>query len=128
MIKPTRNIAEWRAIQQQAHQITLQSGLIVTARRVTALQLVYEGRLPLPLADRVWTMIRNVAADAAALKENAPVLNAVCQALIESPPITAEKSDDPESVWVEELPIDDRIDLYIWAQQGVAPFASFPLK
>ena len=126
-MKPTEDVAAWREASQATHRLSLRSGLIVFARRVTPMHLVFQGILPLPLADKVWGMLHTIQSNPKALKENAPAINAVCVALIERPTITPDPTEEPGQVWIEEIPIDDRLDVYIWAQQGVAPFVAFPV-
>ena len=119
-------LAAWRAQQREGYTFTTPSGLHVTLKRVSLLDLVEQGEIPTPLAGMVEKTL-DTATHTLTVKEfpqYARVVNMVVKAVVTDPPV-ADDVDD-EHLSVEELPIKDRLAIYNWANSAerLRPFRS----
>jgi hypothetical protein len=122
------NLAAWRAARQSEQ--SLPSGLSVKLRRVNLIDLAANGKIPTPLIGQAKQMMSD-AQSAANLEisledfaKYAAVIDLVAAAALLSPPVAAEADDT--HIAIHELPIEDRLHIFNWAQQEAAPLATFP--
>jgi hypothetical protein len=130
---PTENVDQWRAATRP-QKITLSCGLIVQAEKASLLRLLARGKIPLTLAGRVESLINGepLRFDVEGLRDNMPLIDAVAAACITSPPILlsvpAGQGVPSGSVVIDEIDEVDRLNLFSWAIEEVAPFAVFPVE
>lgn len=114
------NLAAWRA-KQAGEEFTLPSGLDVTLRRASLIDLAQRGAIPETLRPAVddltarGTGAQKLTVDE--LGEFTKVVDVIVAACIVG----------PEGLTVEELPWDDRMAIYQWANESsgkLAPFRS----
>lgn len=118
------DLTTWRA--QRQSQLTLPSGLVVTVRRVDLIDLAAQGQIPTPLLDQIQAHLTDNAgrfqiADLALLGELPTI---IARAAIIDPPLA--ETGDATHLGLDELPMQDKLAILTWAQQGVAPLATFP--
>jgi hypothetical protein len=118
------DLETWRAQRQQ--QLVLSSGLHVTVRRVTLLTLAEHGDIPAPLVGQVEALITQKAfrfqlKDIGDMRD---VLNIVVAAVMVAPILGDEPGDD--TLGIDEIDTEDKLDIFNWALSGVAPLAMFP--
>ena len=112
------NLSEWRA-KQAGEEFTLPSGLDVTLRRASLIDLAQRGAIPETLRPAVdeltarGTGVQKLTVDE--LGEFAKVVDAIVAACIVG----------PEGLTVEELPWDDRMAIYQWANESSGKLAPF---
>ena len=119
-------LTAWRAQQREGYAFTTPSGLHVTLKRVSLLDLVEQGEIPAPLMGMVEKAL-DAATHSTTVKEfpqYARVINLVVKAAVADPPVGDEA--DEEHLGVEELPIKDRLAIYNWANaaEQLRPFRS----
>lgn len=117
-------LADWRA--SRTAEVLLACGLRVTLKKVKLLDLAAQGRVPLPLHARVEALIDQsgpIRLSVAEFPDNAGVINLAVMAAVTWPPIADVPGDGV--VGIEEIPVEDRLVIWNWAQQEVAPVATF---
>lgn len=117
-------LAAWRA--GQTEEVSLPSGLVVTARRITLEDVIISGNIPKPLLG----MIEQLRTEAAAkgmtvdrLVEFMPVVDLTVRMAIVDPPLAEVADEDHMSF--DELPGRDRLALFTWLVQPAAAIAPF---
>lgn len=114
------NLAEWRAVRAEGEEAELPCGLTVKLRRVSALDLAQQGKIPSTLQPQVDKFLsksqqQGVKLSLTDLKEFLPVVTLVCKACIV----------EPEELDVEELPVNDRMAVFGWANEGAGRLTTF---
>jgi hypothetical protein len=110
------NLNEWRKKQNHGEIVTLPSGLEVTLRKASIMDLAERGQIPAPLAGTVNEMMRGGGKRTYTLSDFAEfsgIINVVAGACIVDPPV-AEVGDDSHLA-LTELPIEDRLQIFNWA-------------
>lgn len=102
------DLEEWRALQAEGEPARLPSGLKITVKRVSVLDLAAEGNIPATLSPQITELmktgtVRNLTMED--FQQFAEMINLVCRACILG----------PKGLRVEELPYDDRVALFTWA-------------
>jgi hypothetical protein len=129
----TEDVEEWR--KQTRQRAVLSSGLVVYVKKASLISLAVRGHIPLGLAGQVEAMIRGetLRFDPESLRERMPVFNAVVAAIVTSPQVVLETGPNgevpelpPGAIHISEIDEIDRINLFSWANEEVAPFAVFP--
>jgi hypothetical protein len=105
-------LEEWRALRTQGEAATLPSELEVRLKRVSAFDLAAQGRIPQELHPQLNRLIgqgagagKNVTIEEFA--EFAELINVVCAACIVA----------PEDLDVTELTYNDRLSVFMWANE-----------
>lgn len=114
----------WRASRTTTK--TLPSGLEVTLKRVSLLDLAMNGNIPNALAGMVDDVIdaeKIKKVQAADFAQFGQVIDLVVKACVISPMI-ADVADE-EHLAVSELPMEDRLEVFSWANEGVEQIAPF---
>jgi len=114
----------WR--KQRTGELTLSSGLKVTVKKISMLTVAALGIIPTPLVDMAQTLIDSpgkLKLDIARFAEYSGVVNIVVKAAVVLPPIADE--GDAEHIGINEIPIEDRIAIFNWAQLEGAPLVPF---
>lgn len=117
-----QRLAAWRA--QRTEEVTLPSGLVVTAKRITLEDVIMTGDIPKPLLGMIDTLraeSENLTVDR--LVEFMPVVDRTVALAIVDPPI-ADVADD-DHLAVTEIPVKDRLALFSWLVQPAAAIAPF---
>lgn len=112
------NLEEWRALRAQGEPATLPSGLEVRLRRVGTLDLAQQGRIPQELRPQLEASMQQGQARAVSLEnfqEFAGVIDLVCAACLVT----------PEGLDVGELPYDDRLAIFMWANEVSGKLKTF---
>jgi len=129
-MQPTDDINAWREANKAGREAILQlsSGLRIHVKKAALLELVQAGAIPLPLANQVAALYERgiTQLDKTTLDKVEPVINTIVKTMAVRPKI-ADQPDD-EHIGIKEIEWDDRLAMYGWAQRGVAPFRSFPVK
>jgi hypothetical protein len=122
-------LAQWRA--GRTEEVTLPSGLVVTAKRISLEDVIMSGDIPKPLMGMLSALQTEATANALTvdrLVEFMPVVDRTVRLAILEPPIADVADDDHLSI--EELPAKDRLALFSWLVQpaaALAPFRSEPV-
>jgi len=117
----------WR--ESRTARKTLGSGLEVTLRKVSLLDLAMNGDIPNSLAGMVDEMIDSSKATevkTADFGQYGQIINLVVKACMAEPQV-ADEADDTH-IALEELPMDDRLEVFDWANEGVEKIAPFREK
>lgn len=104
------SLEEWRRQREEGEQARLPSRLVVQLRRVSMIDLAERGQIPTTLQPKLNALIRRgrkMQMDLDKLKEFIDVVNLVCDACIVG----------PQGLKVTELPYEDRIAVFNWANQ-----------
>jgi hypothetical protein len=104
------SLDEWRRLRTEGEDAELPSRLVVQLRRVSMLDLAEQGQIPTTLKPKLNALIRRgrkMQMDLDKLKEFIEVVNLVCAACIVG----------PQGLKVTELPYEDRIAIFNWANQ-----------
>ena len=127
-IPSKKALADWRA--SRVHEMTLPSGLDVKLRDVTMTDLLFTGKLPPAFADMAEKAAKENEGGAMDLKEMfknaadfAVMLNALVSIALVEPKI-GEFADD-ETITLGELPNDDKMFIFNWANREVSQLTSF---
>lgn len=115
-------LEEWRALRTQGEAASLPSGLDVRLKRVSAFDLASQGKIPQELHPQLNRLIeqgpgaaRNVTIEQ--FTEFAELIDLVCTACIVG----------PEGLEAIELPYNDRLSIFVWANEvsgKLQPFRS----
>ena len=141
------NLEEWKKARAEGEEFTLPSGLDVKLRKVTALDLVLAGSIPTTLYATIDQYISAAGGvDAERFREFEPMVNAVCEACFASPrvvnphpdphpdprpsPLTAGTAPAPTAmgegvIAVTDLPIEDRLAVFEWANRASGALRKF---
>jgi hypothetical protein len=119
-------LADWRA--SRVHEMTLPSGLAVKVRDVTMTDLLFTGKLPPAFADMAEKAAKdNNAVDLKEMFKNAAdfaqMLDALVSIALVEPKI-GEFADD-DTITLGELPNDDKMFIFNWANREVSQLTSF---
>lgn len=112
------NLEEWRKRQQQGEGAELPSGLIVQLKRVSMLDLAEKGKIPATLKPKIDALMKtgeNITITVDQFVEFVELINLVCEACIVG----------PTGLQVTELPSQDRMAIFEWANEmagGLQPF------
>lgn len=105
------DLAAWRAKQNAGEKLVLPSGLLVTLKRVGVLDLAAKGSIPATLVPQLNQIMAEGKMTNMSLKDFegfAEMINTVAGACLL----------EPEGLQVEELPYDDRVAIFSWANAG----------
>ena len=112
------NLQEWRARQQQGEDAELPSGLVVQVRRVSMLDLAEQGRIPATLKPKIDTLMKSGQAMTITVDqyvEFVELINLVCEACLIG----------PDGLQATELPSQDRMAIFEWANETAGTLQSF---
>lgn len=112
------NLQEWRKLQNAGEPAQLPSGLEVQIKRVGVLELAEQGKIPQTLSVQVERFMAGERPKLDDFKEQAAIINLVCRACLVG----------PEGLDVEELPYQDRLAIFQWANEVNKPLESFRQK
>ena len=111
------NLAEWRA-RQAGEEWTLPSGLDVKLKKVALVDLAQGGKIPQTLRAPVDEMMKFKGTDRVGL-ENITDFAAVVDLVVSSCLV------GPEGLTAEELPWDDKMAIFKWANQTADKLVPF---
>lgn len=117
-------LAEWRAGQRET--LVLPSGLSMTVRRVSLLDLAAAGQVPAPLMGMVERLIgegQRSELELATLPQFVGLIDAVIMLAAVDPPLAAEPDED--HIGVHELPTLDKVAVFNWLNAPAAALAPF---
>ncbi len=115
------NLAEWRAKQLGGEDGVLPSGLDVKLKKASIVDLVTGGQIPQTLAVKLNGIMQGgeVKVDLTQMAEYAEMLDIVAGACIV----------EPVGLSMVELPFEDKLAIFNWANEGVSQMQSFrPIK
>lgn len=115
------NLAEWRAKQQGGEEGVLPSGLDVILKKVSIVDLVAGGQIPQTLSVKLNGIMKGgeVSVDLTQMAEYAEMIDIVAKACIVQ----------PVGLEMAELPFEDKLAIFNWANEGVSQLQSFrPIK
>lgn len=115
------NLAEWKAKQQAGEEGVLPSGLDVVLKKVSIVDLAASGQIPQTLAVKLNGIMKGgeVAVDLTQMAEYASMIEVVARACIV----------EPAELDVKELPFEDKLAVFNWANEGVSQLNGFrPIK
>lgn len=119
------NLQEWRAKRNTQKEISLPSGLDVIVKPVTVQDLVVQGRIPETLfstiddlTGKAQTGQLDKGLKTSELSAMAQLILAVCRAALV----------EPEGLDAAELPFEDQLAIFNWANGGAAQMVPFPKK
>lgn len=121
------DLAAWRQSRREVKTLKA-SGATVVLQRVSLLDLVADGVIPQTLLGAVERVDGDSDEQRAAsafkqLPELKPHLTAVAKACIAWPPVADEPDD--EHLGINELPYEDKLEIFTWATQGTAALVNF---
>lgn len=111
-------LAEWRRLREEGEEAQLPSQLVVRLRRVSMIDLAEQGEIPATLKPKLNALIqqgRTVRMDLDKLREFIEIVNLVCAACIVG----------PQDLRVSELPYEDRMAVFNWANQFTGKLQPF---
>lgn len=113
------NLEEWR----KGEEYVLPSGLVVRLKRVSLLDLVTQGQIPVTLTAQTEALIDSGRFKIASFQEFAPVLDLLVRACVKEPPI----ADVPDEghVGINEVSVDDKLAIFAWATSEVSLMKKF---
>lgn len=115
----------WRT--SRTATLNLPCGLSVDVKKVTLLDLAAIGSIPTPLIGEVESILTDgLRFSVVELEDNFKVINHVVKCAVISPHITDEPTED--SVGINEIPANDRLEIYMWAKEEASKLAMFPVK
>ena len=112
------NLQEWRARQQQGEDAELPSGLVVQLKRVSMLDLAEKGKIPATLKPKIDELMKSgqtVTVTVDQFVEFVELINLVCEACIVG----------PAGLQVTELPSQDRMAIFEWANEMTGSLQPF---
>lgn len=113
------NLQEWRQQRQSEEEALLPSGLTVTLRRVSVLDLAEQGKIPQTLMPQLDMFIKS-GAKASSLEMIAKMgelITLTCRAALTG----------PEGLDAAELPFTDRLAVFTWLNEDASKVQSFRL-
>jgi hypothetical protein len=116
------NVEEWRKKRAEGELFTTPSGLEIRLRKLALLDLVTQGAIPVTLYTQVNEYVRDGTFDAKRFDEFEPLVNRVCAACAVSPRIVLDNEDaitaeSTDVLLAKELPVEDRLEIFAWANQ-----------
>lgn len=122
------DLKAWR--KQREEQVELPSGLEVRLRRVSLLDLVMGGEIPTPLLGLVDELTGKegeeqmpMSIDVAEFPKFSGVFNELVLKCVIDPPVKAKAGAD--ALGIDEIPAEDKIFIFQWANQGAAELKPF---
>lgn len=112
------NLSEWRQARQQGTEATLPSGLTVTLKQVSLLDLASSGRIPQTLIAPVNELINKGQSSTPTLDDltaMGPVVDLVVRAALVG----------PDGLTVEELPFSDKLAIFEWCNAEAQKLSTF---
>ena len=113
------NLDEWRSKRQQGENATLPSGLTVQLRQVSMLDLAAKGQIPQTLKPKIEELMQGGGKAAkvtlGSLSQYVEVIDLVVGACLAG----------PEGLTVDELPYQDKIAIFNWANEVSGKLQSF---
>lgn len=119
------DLSAWRAQRQAGHPRTLPSGLRVILRGVKLIDLIVAGEIPQTL-DALVKKASTEGFGVSDVQEFLPLVNAVTRAALMDPAI-ADTADETH-LTLDEVPIEDRLDIFMWANGGAEAVRPFPAE
>lgn len=120
------DLKTWREQREMGEAFTLPSGLDVKLKRVTLLDLVTQGKIPTTLSAQANEVHTSGKLPLTRFVEFEPLINIVVAACVVDPTLTPDPSPTGEgSMFVGDLPIDDRLSVFTWAGSEAAPLRKF---
>lgn len=121
------NLSDWR--QSRTETMTLPGGLEVTVKRVSIIDLIASGQVPNTLLHEVEALGRGGSTEInlEEMPKYATAINLIVKACLVTPPVADEP--DAEHLGVNELPLEDRMVIFEWAQadtKKLQPFRAQP--
>jgi len=120
-----KDLAQWRA--SRLHKLELPSGLIVSVRDASMMDLMLSGRLPESLMDLIGPEQNAAEIDLKKITRSAAEFNALLAAAVLScvvePPVS-EKGDD-DHLGLDELGGDDKMAVFNWLNREVSAMRPF---
>lgn len=122
------SISDWRAHLKTGERKILPSGLVVSLRRVSLLDLAREGVLPDSLSPLIEKLISTgrFEINLSEVGEFIHIADLIARRCIIDPPIVDGIGDD-EHIGLDEIPTDDKMAVFAWANEGgqeLRPFRS----
>lgn len=121
-------LQDWRNKRNAVEELTLQSGLVVTCRRVALLDLAANGQIPTPLLGMVEQFANSstgtVKINVHELPQITELVNLVVQTVVVAPAIAAEPSET--HLGINELSFAERMVIFGWANGPATQLAPFP--
>lgn len=125
-------LADWRTLRRTT--LALPSGLVVEVKRASLIDLAARGSIPATLHGHVSALIAaqtsggvSPALDVASFPTHAAMIDIIATAALVSPAV-AEVADETH-ITIDELPFEDRVAIFNWAQGGataLVPFSGEP--
>jgi hypothetical protein len=111
------DLIEWRKARSEGEPFVVPSGLVVHLRRVQLLDLAGKGQIPAPLLAAANGLLtgENTMITADDAQEKIGILDLVVGAALAG----------PEGLDVQELPVSDKLAIYEWVNQPLAPLRPF---
>ena len=120
------NIAKWRA--SRTHTLTLDSGLELTVRDSTIMDLVVTGNIPQTMLDMIVAEADGkTQVDLSKLKSSkdfGALINEMVKIVVLEPRITDQPGD--ETIGLDELSGADKMQIFNWANREVGAAKAFP--
>ena len=104
------NLEAWRKRQQEGEEARLPSGLVVQVRRVSMLDLAEKGKIPATLKPKIDALLKagqSTTVTVDQFVEFVGLINLVCEACLVG----------PDGLDVTELPSQDRLAIFEWANE-----------
>lgn len=123
------NYSEYRKTRMQGETITLPSGLEVRVKRVTLIDLAFNGEIPQtlnPVTDELLGKGAGVNINTADLGKYGEMVALVVKACLMDPPV-ADESDDAH-IALKDMEADDKIEIFRWANRGASQLEKFRPK
>jgi hypothetical protein len=121
-------LLEWRARKTQGEQMVLPSGLPVTVRRVSLMNLATQSKIPQTLVNTVQQILDSGAKGSVAINvKELPMFGKVLDMVVKAcllAPALADFSDD-DHLGLDELDTEDKLAIFSWANapaEGLRPF------
>jgi len=119
------NLSEWRQRAAETHDLTLTSGLVVKVKRIELIDLVASGEIPETL-DALVVKATTTGFGVKDIKEFMPLVNTITAACLVEPAI-ADAPDDTH-ITLSEMSVQDRLDIFNWANSAADALSSFRQK
>lgn len=115
------NLQQWR--ENNIKPLTLPSGLDVKVREVKLLDLAFNGNIPVTLNGMLESLLNKPEVKADELAKFGELVNMVVKAAMIEPAV-ADVADDTH-VAVQELPAEDRLHIFNWANREATQLTQF---
>lgn len=120
------NYAEYRKQRLDGEALTLPSGLQVRVKKVSLLDLAFNGEIPQtlnPLTDDLLDRGREIKVTAADLVKYGEIVGLIAKACLIDPPV-ADESDETH-IALKDMDADDKLELFQWANRGASQMEKF---